>query len=313
MSDPIDGAVSVGAPAAGSAGGASKSAKSKRSQFNVTAIHLLKSALITLFGAQCATTQSTDFSHATKAELTVSYEGDTLTQENFNQIDAKCNELIQANLPVAELPNLPATDLESCQGPRFETTGPLRIFKLVKMRIRKNSKGYEFSFVVHQSADEMIAKNAAAVAATNSKKPQAVQQAAVASASASTNGEKSKSGKGKASTPSVAPATKASSDYVVDTTQSIFNELIIPAFANLQLTSSNGSTDPSTNTAASSSSSSSPSASTNELTPAQLAELKLKLLPQLESYLVMFANQAYTRGYTAKQAGNGNVDLARLL
>lgn len=58
------------------------------------------------------------------------------------------------------------------------------------------------------------------------------------------------------------------------------------------------------------------------LTPAQLestlpaaarAALRADLLPALESYMIMFANQAYTRGFQAAKRGNGNIDLAALL
>lgn len=58
------------------------------------------------------------------------------------------------------------------------------------------------------------------------------------------------------------------------------------------------------------------------LTPAQLesslpaaarAALRADLLPALESYMIMFANQAYTRGFQAAKRGNGNIDLATLL
>lgn len=274
-------------PAAATGAAPAKAAKSKRSPLNVTGIHVLKSALISVIGAQCSTTQSTDFAHATKAEVTVSYDGETLTPDVYNQVEAKCNELIAANLLVSELP-LPVGDLANCVGPRTDRTGELRILKLLKMRNRKNQKGYEFSFVVENAADELIAKNAAAVAATNSKKTQAVQQAAVSGVA---GGDKKATSA--AAPAAAAPKKSSSKDYVVDTTNAIFNDLFLPAIASLQ--------------------SASASSSGAELTPAELATLKAKLLPQLGEYLAIFANEAYTKGAVAKTQGTGNVNLAHLL
>lgn len=289
----------VAAPTAAAAAAPAKgaNAKAKRSPLNDAAVHVLKSALLAVVGAQCSTTQSVDYAHATKGEITVSYEGETLSLEVYSQIEAKCNELIAADIPIADLPLLPADEVTTCAGPHVERTGELRSLKLLKMRNRKNSKGYEFSFVVHSAAEELIAKNAAAVAAVNSKKTQAVQKAAVAASNGEKKKESSSTGSSTAAAASsAATAAPASTDYVVDTTSAIFNELIVPAFAKLQSASAAPSADGSAS-----------------LTPSELSALRSTLLPSLESYLVMFANQAYTRGFTAQKTGKGTTDLAQLL
>jgi alanyl-tRNA synthetase len=289
-------APAVAAPAAASVE-KPKTLKTKRSPLNVTGVHVVKAALIAVLGLQCSTTQSAEYVHATKAEITVSYDGeDTLTPEQFAAVEAKANEFIAGDLALAHLPGLPEADWKDCPGPRAEKAGELKVLKLLKMRKRKAQKGYEFSFVVAAAAEELQEKSAAAVAATNSKKTQAVQQAAVAGTD---KGKKAASTSSSSSSTAAASSSAAKpaapTDYVVDTTQAIFHELILPAFAKLQSASS-GST-----------------ASPHSLTPSELSTLRTSLLPQLETYLVMFANQAYTRGFTAHKRGAGNIDLARLL
>lgn len=314
MSDQASTAAAAGASSPAAASGASphaggdktKSLKTKRSPLNVAAVHVVKAALLATLGPQCGVTQSAEYVHATKAELTVSYEADdTLTPDQFAAIERKANELIEANTPLVDVPLLPSGDLVVCPGPCAARTGELRVLKMLKMRKRKAQKGYEFSFVVHAAAEDLQEKNAQAVAATNSKKTQAVQQAAVAGADKSKKPNTATAAAGAAAASSSSSSAQASvqANYVVETTQAIFHELVLPAFAKMQMASAGSVAPPLAAT----------SAAASALTPAELASLKVHLLPQLETYLVMLANQAYTRGFTAKEKSTQTIDLARLL
>jgi len=316
-------------------------ASSKRGPLVCAAALLVKGSLVKVLGEQCKTTRSVSFAHAMKGEISVSYEGETLTQEQHQAIESQANAFIQADLPVERriltrsqveqhvpinhqrplddvvaaaahasgadpLAVLSIPDVGVCcsADPFVERTGELKLIKLQKMKNSKKQKAYEFTFVVGSAAEEYAAKNAAAIAATNSKKTSAQQAEAVSkSKSSNANSSKSKSSKNAAQSTVAAASTSSSNDYVVETTQSILHEVIAPSVAKLLQQQRH---DADSNATAA-------STLPPTLSPTQLSSLSSSILPSLESYLIMFANEAYTRGFTAAKKGNGGVDLARLL
>jgi hypothetical protein len=80
--------------------------------------------------------------------------------------------------------------------------------------------------------------------------------------------------------------------YVIEAAHNILNELFMPVIEDLISTISNP---------------------TQSERGAKLERAHVKLLPSLQTYMVMFANEAYTRGFVAANKGNGNIDLAELL
>jgi hypothetical protein len=349
-----------------------------------TGLSVLRAALHNVFGHGEHGLAVKIFVNKEKAEVELVYtEKEVALADRRDAIEAECDRLIalSGSGGADTGTGLPALQVVgSCahtKHAQLESVGALDSLRIIKPKKSKKADMFEFEFVVGATAKTLDKKRRDDLAAVNSKKTAAsVEKAAKAKAAASPSpvaaaspdaaaaaspsaaSASSSSSNGPASA-APAAASSSSGDYVVETTQSVFHDLALPAFARSLLLGQMGAaaapaaaTDDALAAAASLLT---PEQQSGLLTRAQLKELKdlppesrssrlvslvgasrlisaltpaqlestlpaparaallTDLLPSLESYMVMFANQAYTRGFQAAKKGSGNIDLATLL
>lgn len=271
---------------------------------------------------------SRDFDHKEKATIALAYPGE-INAEQMQAIEDATNLLLKR-----------------------QEAGSILPFKFIKPKRTKAKDGYELTFVIGATAKTLEAKTAAEKEKINSKKVGAGVVAAAAgdapvvaaaSAAASSSAAAASSSSAAAAAPAVAVA---STDYVRQTTHEVFHELALASFAKLQLIQSSSTSNASAIEVAAllkpdqlaalltkDQLKSKPAPADvlgflgieriismlslqqleSTLTPAQQAFFAKDMLPSLESYMIMFANEAYTRGFTAAKKGNGGINIAQLL